>query len=1043
MQDGTGAVIPGVDVTATNVETGVVTTALTNEAGAYNFASLLPGTYTVEATLPGFQTFRATDVALLNQGNVRLNVELQVGQVATAIEVSVAGDDILLESSQSVGDVLEQEEITALPLVENNVLDLVRVMSGVTISTNPIFGAEETAFAGVSARDINVQRDGISVNNQRWPNGVMDSATRLHPDLVGEVKLILAPVDAEMGRGNGQFVVSTRGGTNEYHGALEYAVQNSWLDANAWGSNRAGTTPPWRNLPQAVASIGGPIVRNKTHFFVLYDQGWARTRSDKNILTLTPCARNGIFRYFDNWNNGNAVQQTVLGGTPTIAVVDNSGNPMAPATNPDGSPHNGILRHVSVFGPLLNTPTAADCSDAIVDTANPWDPLRDTYDPSGFVQGTLLAGMPEPNAYNTTGGPGGDAGDGLNFASHRWLRTLHGQDNLFGIGEDTDVKQINARIDHQFNQNHKFNGSWSYEQTRAWNGGPTWPTSVEPLGWANPQVMATAFTSTLSANLVNEARFGFSRNGTNDYMPLDHPEKGEALREQFPTWNGLTLEPSLGCTAPGFFVSGATGCGGSVSSLFYSSPIGSRGGTFRHLSIQDLSPRYTWADTVSLTSGNHAHKFGVEYRLATSQSYNNGAFGEGSSNYPNAKGGEMNAFPVTGINGNNLPGLTGNQTTGNQGRMEDMLVYLAGSLNEINLYRFVANPEDVGLRWNDPLTDPLEIRDVQQNEFAAFYKDDWKISDSLTLNLGVRWDYYGVPFEKNGLTGSFVGGPGGIFGISGRDINGWWQPGERAGLTQIEFVGPNSPNPGNAVYNKDLNNLGPALGFAWNATEDTVLRGGYQIQFIGGGNMSGVSSTIARQPGTFYTGIFGGDNGTQYLNLASLDNLPLPEPPFLPATLVPIGDQQNSITAYDENRVSPYIQNLNLSFTHQLTNNFSVDVRYITTMTRKNFSSLQLNSPNFPDERLEGSLRRGAARRRVRASGRHVRGRQHRRFRIRTRRVQPKRHRGRTPAQLLRHAEQPGQRQLLRIGEHARRSGLLQLLPGQRRPAGERPERHR
>ena len=948
--DATGAVIPGVEVTATHDDTGVANTVLSNSAGAYNFASLLPGAYTVEATLPGFQTFRATGVELLNQGNVRLNVELQVGQVETAIEVSVEGDTLLLESSSTVGDVLEEEEVTALPLVENNVLDLVRVMSGVTLSTNPIFGAEETTFAGVSARDVNVQRDGISVNNQRWPNGVMDSGPRLHPDLVGEVKLILAPVDAEMGRGNGQFVVSTRAGTNEYHGALEYAVQNSWLDANTWGSNRSGSTPPWRNIPQAVASIGGPIVRNQTHFFVLYDQGWARTRSDKNILTLTPCARNGIFRYFDNWNNGNARQQTVMGRTPTIAVVNEDGSPRPPATNPDGTPHNGILRYASVFGPLPAgaTSSSADCSDlaAMVDTANPWDPLRSTFDRSGIVQNVFLAEMPEPNAYNTPGGPGGDAGDGLNFASHRWLRTLHGQDNRFGIGEDTDVKQINVRIDHQFNPNHKFNGSWSFEQTRAWNGGPTWPNSVEPVNWSQPQVLTTVFTSTLAANMVNEARFGMSRNGSNGYMPFDHPEKGEALKEKFPVVNGLTIEPTLGCTAPGFFVAGSVGCGGSINSLFYSSPIGSRGGTFRHITVRDNSPRYTFADTVSLTTGNHAHKLGGVFRVASSKSMNSGS-NPTSSLYPNAKGGEMNAFRVTGINSTNMPGLAGTENSGNRGRMEDMLVYLAGSLSEVNLYRFLANPEDAGVRWNDPSVDSIEIRDVRQYEFAFFYKDDWKVLDNLTLNLGIRWDYYGVPFETSGLTGSFAGGPGAIFGISGRDINGWAQPGARADVTQIEFVGPNSPNPNRAIYNRDLNNFGPALGFAWNATDATVVRGGYQIQYIGGGNMSGVSSTIARQPGTFYNAFTGGDNGTRYLDLTNLAEVIPPDPPILPARVLPIGDRSLSITAYDENRVNPYVQNLTLSITHQVANNFSVDLRYIGTMTRNNFSSLQLNSPNF------------------------------------------------------------------------------------------------
>src|SRR5882672_10278705 len=103
VNDTTGAVLPGVEITATNNATGVVTTALSNDAGAYNFASLLPGTYTISGSLPAFQTQTFKDVALGNAAQVRLNFKLQVGAISTAVEVSVAASQILLESSSSVG----------------------------------------------------------------------------------------------------------------------------------------------------------------------------------------------------------------------------------------------------------------------------------------------------------------------------------------------------------------------------------------------------------------------------------------------------------------------------------------------------------------------------------------------------------------------------------------------------------------------------------------------------------------------------------------------------------------------------------------------------------------------------------------------------------------------------------------------------------------------------------------------------------------------------------------------------------------------------
>jgi hypothetical protein len=121
----------------------------------------------------------------------------------------------------------------------------------------------------------------------------------MNPDLVGEVRMILAPVDAETGRGNGQIQIQTRSGTNELHGAAVWSVRNTALDANSWQNNRTQPVLPprnWSNFQQYTASAGGPIVKNKTFFFALWDGVVARTRSSVNSIVLTPCARQGIFR---------------------------------------------------------------------------------------------------------------------------------------------------------------------------------------------------------------------------------------------------------------------------------------------------------------------------------------------------------------------------------------------------------------------------------------------------------------------------------------------------------------------------------------------------------------------------------------------------------------------------------------------------------------------------------------------------------------------------------------------------------------------------
>src|SRR5439155_22957978 len=124
VSDATGALIPGVEVTAKNTATGVTSTAITNETGTYRFPSLQPGSYEATAALTGFasQTFR------LNLGTsqqIRQNFTLQVGTVAQAVEVTVAADALLTASTASVGTVLPSKEMLDLPLVGRNVMDLV------------------------------------------------------------------------------------------------------------------------------------------------------------------------------------------------------------------------------------------------------------------------------------------------------------------------------------------------------------------------------------------------------------------------------------------------------------------------------------------------------------------------------------------------------------------------------------------------------------------------------------------------------------------------------------------------------------------------------------------------------------------------------------------------------------------------------------------------------------------------------------------------------------------------------------------------------
>src|SRR5262249_44886141 len=161
------------------------------------------GTYKVSAELPGFQTETYNDVILGVSQQVRLNFLLQVGGQTQSVEVNVAADTLIATTSASVGNVLPEYKVRDLPLSSRNILDLV------TTSAR----TQQSTFAGGRLTQLNTPRDGIPVSDGRYHTGAA-TTTFVSPDLVDEIRVIVAPADAEMGRGSGQIQMTTRSGTN-------------------------------------------------------------------------------------------------------------------------------------------------------------------------------------------------------------------------------------------------------------------------------------------------------------------------------------------------------------------------------------------------------------------------------------------------------------------------------------------------------------------------------------------------------------------------------------------------------------------------------------------------------------------------------------------------------------------------------------------------------------------------------------------------------------------------------------------------------------
>jgi hypothetical protein len=501
VSDASGARIPGVTVTVTNAGTGIVTTVITNEAGAYQFASLQTGTYKAIAELVGFQTQTYSNVALGVSQQVRLNFTLQVGGVAQSVDVNVAADTLIATTSSSVGSVLPEYKVRDLPLSGRQVIDLV--------ATAP--GTVGGSFAGARATSVNTTRDGFVVSDGRYDRGAY-SVNFVSPDLVEEVRVITASVDAEPGRGAGQVQMVTRSGTNQFRGSLFWNNRNSALDASNWFNNFNGVPKNWENRTQFGGRIGGPVIKNKTFFFVLIDEQRDVLKQTFVGNVLTAQARQGFFRFFPGADNQNAIANA-----PT---VDRFGNPVKPAAA------TGDLQTFSVFGR---------------------DQYRTGLDPTGFVQNTLLSKMPLPNDYTV--------GDGLNTAGIRFTRRVNGQDDGTGSQiEDNNRDQFNMRIDHNFNSKHKASFVYTYERApnmTSQAGIMNWPGGYNGAVGRWPSLYTFSFVSSLSSNLLNEVRIGERNSLLQNWAPwyvgrqAEEPPSGSALDafKLLPVNNGIPFQP--------------------------------------------------------------------------------------------------------------------------------------------------------------------------------------------------------------------------------------------------------------------------------------------------------------------------------------------------------------------------------------------------------------------------------------------------------------------------------------------------------------------
>ncbi len=301
--DASGAVVAGATVTATNVETGVVTTLTTNGQGFYSFQSLPLGTYAIGVQQSGFKAYTQTGVVLDVNSALTIDVKLSVGATSEKVEVSSDALHVDTESTQ-MGEVITGKTMTDVPLVTRSYTDLLGLQPGVAQTASQMTGAYAGPFisAGFAAPLVSgdLNSGAVSVNGMRESengfilNGVLvqelgfsGAGAIPNIDSIYEFRILTNNPDAEYGNYSGGLInVVTKSGTNAFHGNLFEFVRNTDFDAANYFDQ--GTRGAYHQN-QFGGTIGGPIKRDKIFFFADY-QGNRLIQGQTQRITGAPTA---------------------------------------------------------------------------------------------------------------------------------------------------------------------------------------------------------------------------------------------------------------------------------------------------------------------------------------------------------------------------------------------------------------------------------------------------------------------------------------------------------------------------------------------------------------------------------------------------------------------------------------------------------------------------------------------------------------------------------------------------------------------------------
>jgi hypothetical protein len=799
IKDSSGSPIPAAKVQVANQGTGVTVTTASNESGIFRAGSLVPGTYQVDVEINGFERLVRSPLVLQVGQVLTVDLTLVVGKQTETVTVTEAAP--LTESqSSNVSQVVNRQMLAGLPLPNRAASSLAALSPGVlmidtgagTAENYPVF-----SVAGGRARNQSFTLDGGNVSNAVGLTRPQQ-LTSLPVDAMQEFKVIANNYSAEYGHSTGGIItMATRSGTNQYHGSLFESLQNDAFNArNFFSAKRA----PVR-LNQYGGTFGGPIKKDKTHFFVT----WEQTR-----------------------------QLTSFDTTSTVPTLLNRSGDFSDLRSTAG-------KLIPIYDPATGS------------TATTRQPFPGNVIPAERFDKVALAAMsyfPLPNRAGT-------ATNANNF--------IGGSRNA--LNRDIVV----GRLDHQFRPSDLVTARYYINDAATNNSGTYGIPAADPLADITDvrvQTILGAYTHIFTPSLTNDFRYTYLRRKFID----SRPGLGDNLAAKIGL-TGVTDAAFPAFTIPGYGVP-AGFVAGNVTVPNTGAALGNPTMVYR---FQTPIVDQQFLESLSWFHGRHAVKFGAEYRAGANDEIRD----RGSA-------GNFTISPLI----TDLPGSS--STTGNS-----LASFLLGEVNAASIQ----------------VSDKIPSR---ASYLALYVQDDWRISDRLTLNAGLRWEVEYPRKVVGNKMNSFD--PLAINPVSGT-------PGV------VTFAGVDGTP--ERAFATDYNNFGPRLGFAYRlpGKGDTVIRGG-------GGFFYGptVSNTIGDVASLgFSTSASYSVAQAEAQSALQLRNgfPPATRQPLTPGFgAVPVGQKVNtSVAFFNPKQVAPISYQYNFGIQREVARDVLVEVGYIANVS--------------------------------------------------------------------------------------------------------------